>query len=82
MLGYKVKRYSGLIELKDGRIRTDGTVLAEPSKIHYILDLAYVDNEGVVWWMTFTKSDAQSEQDEMQYLADLPLSKAKIHETA
>ncbi|MBR6107885.1 MAG: membrane lipoprotein lipid attachment site-containing protein [Oscillospiraceae bacterium] len=69
MLGYKVKRYSGNISFR-----------GEEKKVHYILNYAFVDNEQVLWWMSFTRSDAQSELDEMQYLADLPLNKAKFHE--
>ncbi len=70
MLGYKVKRYSGMISFR-----------GEEKKVHYILNLAFVDNEQVLWWISFTRSDAQSELDEMLYLADLPLNKAKFHES-
>jgi hypothetical protein len=40
----------------------------------------FVGEKGRVWWMVFTESNEQSELDEMQYLADLPLNKAKPDE--
>lgn len=72
ILGFKAIRSTGTIRIKkdDNAERT----------IHFIHHLAFINNDMVTDWMSFTSSDNQEQLDEMQYLADLPLTKAKLHE--
>jgi len=68
LLGNNGTRGTGTYTLNNGR------------KLNFIYNTVFVGENGRVWWMVFTESNEQSELDEMQYLAGLPLNKAKLDE--
>ena len=70
LLGHKTLRGIGKVTIDD----------VEDFDVNIIINFSYVSDTELIWWCSFTKSNDQSALDEMQYLADLPITKAKTHE--
>lgn len=68
-------------------LRTNGTIeLNDGTQLHFVAHYVYMTFplEGTVnvpsFWMAFTPSDSKKALDLMNEAADLPLTKAKLHE--
>jgi len=82
ILGYKALRASGTIQTKNGPALDEDSYIVHFTSYYSIFKNAYSDKEEYlpVMWMAFTLSNDEEVLDDMNYIADLALTKAKPYE--